>query len=202
MTENLISIRLATIKDVDAIVKVHLDSFPGFFLTFLGYRFLSELYAGIITDPTGIAFVSVEKNIIAGFVAGTSQPVGFYRRLLRHRWWRFAMASVIPVLKNPMIVPRLLRAFRKSQDTSSQADTGTLMSIAVVPDAQGNSMGKMLVKYFLEETARRGLKHVDLTTDKKGNDSVNQFYRRLGFQCSRTFFTPEGREMNEYSIDL
>jgi ribosomal protein S18 acetylase RimI-like enzyme len=76
------------------------------------------------------------------------------------------------------------------------------MSVAVAPEAQGQRMGQVLVKAFLEEAVRRGLKHVDLTTDKNNNDSVNQFYQRMGFRVSRTFVTPEGREMNEYVIDV
>jgi len=39
------NIRAMDINDVNAVVKVHLSSFQGFFLTFLGRRFLSELYA-------------------------------------------------------------------------------------------------------------------------------------------------------------
>lgn len=62
-------------------------------------------------------------------------------------------------------------------------------------------LGKRWLK-FLEESANRGLKHIDLTTDKNNNDSANQFYQNQGFQVSRTFVTPEGREMNEYMIDV
>ena len=196
------NIRAMNVNDVNAVVKVHLSSFQGFFLTFLGRQFLSELYAGIVVDSTGIAFVYREEDRVLGFIAGTSQPAGFYSHLLHRRWWRFALASLIPILKNPLIIPRLLRAFRKPQDVSNQPDTGTLMSIAVTPEAQGRGLGQVLVKAFLEEAADRGLKHVDLTTDKNNNDSVNQFYQRMGFQCSRTFVTSEGREMNEYVIDL
>jgi ribosomal protein S18 acetylase RimI-like enzyme len=76
------------------------------------------------------------------------------------------------------------------------------MSVAVAPEAQGRGLGQALVRAFLEEAADRGLKHVDLTTDKNNNDSVNQFYQRMRFRCSRTFVTSEGREMNEYVIDL
>lgn len=199
---NMGNVRAMNINDVNAVVKVHLSSFQGFFLTFLGHQFLNELYAGIVADSTGIAFVCREDDHILGFVAGTSQPAGFYSRLLHRSWWRFALASLIPILKNPLIIPRLLRAFRKPQDVSNQPDTGTLMSIAVAPEMQGRGLGQALVKAFLEEAADRGLKYVDLTTDKNNNDFVNQFYQRMGFRCSRTFVTPEGREMNEYVIDI
>ncbi|TRZ52744.1 GNAT family N-acetyltransferase [bacterium] len=199
---NVGNIRAMNINDVNAVVKVHLSSFQGFFLTFLGRQFLSELYAGIVADSTGIAFVYREEARVLGFVAGTSHPAGFYSRLLHRRWWRFASASLIPILKNPLIIPRLLRAIRKPQDVSNQPDTGTLMSVAVSPEAQSRGLGQALVKAFLEEAADRGLKHVDLTTDKHNNDSVNQFYQHMRFRCSRTFVTSEGREMNEFVIDL
>ncbi len=73
-------------SDVAAVVRVHLASFQGFFLSVLGSAFLAELYSGILADPSGIAFVSEKDGQIAGFVAGTSQPAGFYMWLLRQRW--------------------------------------------------------------------------------------------------------------------
>jgi len=196
------SIRPMQLVDVKDVVEIHLKSFRGFFLTFLGPRFLSEFYMGILDDPTGLAYVNMEAECVTGFVAGASEPLGFYGRLLRRRWWRFAFSALIPALKNPLIIPRLLRAIRKPQDVFNQPETGTLMSVAVAPESQGQGKGQLLVKTFLKEAANRGLKHVDLTTDKNNNDSVNQFYQRMGFRCSRTFITPEGREMNEYVMDL
>jgi ribosomal protein S18 acetylase RimI-like enzyme len=196
------NVRVMLYDDISEVVEIHLKSFQGFFLTFLGSRFLYELYTGILDDQSGISFVSFDADLLTGFVAGTSEPVGFYRRLLRRRWWRFALASLIPTLKNPLIIPRLWRALQKPQNVSDQADTGTLMSIAVAPEAQGIGIGQVLVKAFLEEADRRGLKSVDLSTDKLNNDHANRFYHCLGFRCSRAFITPEGREMNEYVITL
>jgi ribosomal protein S18 acetylase RimI-like enzyme len=195
-------IRPMRLFDVKDVVEIHLKSFPGFFLTFLGSRFLSEFYMGVLDDPTGLAYVIIDAGCVTGFVAGTSQPEAFYSRLLRRRWWRFAFSALIPVLKNPLIIPRLLRAVRKPGDVLNQPETGTLMSIAVAPESQGQGMGQVLVKTFLKEAINRGLKHIDLTTDKNNNDFVNQFYQRMGFRCPRTFITPEGREMNEYVMDL
>lgn len=189
-------------SDVPSVVQVHLESFYGFFLTFLGPSFLRELYAATLADPSGIGFVAEKEQGIYGFVAGTSQPAGFYQHLLRQRWWRFGVAAIPAILKNPLIVPRLLRAFRKPQESASQPDTGTLMSIAITPEAQGQGVGQALVETFLEEARRRGLKHVNLTTDRDNNDPGNHFYRKLGFRCSMSFITPEGRSMNEYMIDV
>ena len=188
--------------DVSAVVQVHLDSFRGFFLTFLGPAFLRELYVATLADSSGIGFVAEDGKGICGFVTGTAQPSGFYRRLLRRRWWRFALAAVLPVLKRPSIITRLLRAFSMPEQATQQEGRGTLMSIAVLPETQGNGIGQALVRAFLEAAAQRGLRQVDLTTDRDGNEATNRFYQNLGFVCERTFVTPEGRAMNEYVISL
>jgi ribosomal protein S18 acetylase RimI-like enzyme len=189
-------------NEVPAVVGVHLESFSGFFLTFLGAAFLCELYLATIEDLSGIGFVAKKEAEILGFVTGTAQPAGFYSRLLRKRWWRFGLAAVEPVIKQPSIVPRLLRAFSMPAQVVQQEKRGTLMSLAVHPAAQSRGIGQSLVTAFLQEAVRRGLTHVDLTTDRIDNDAVNRFYERLGFVCARSFTTPEGRAMNEYLTDL
>ena len=68
------------LADVGAAVQVHLEGFTGFFLSFLGPAFLHELYAATIEDPDGIGLVAEEGKGILGFVTGTAQPSGFYRR--------------------------------------------------------------------------------------------------------------------------
>lgn len=200
--QGAVTIRLARNADISAMVLVHQAGFPGFFLTFLGPKFLDQLYAALLNDPDGIGFVASGSIGISGFVVGTAQPAGFYRRLLRQRWWRFALASAPSVLRRPSIIPRLWRAFSMPEQATQQAHRGTLMSLAVLPDAQGQGIGQDLVRAFLEEAIRRNLHQVDLTTDRKDNEAANRFYQKLGFACERVYVTPEGREMNEYVIDL
>lgn len=98
--------------------------------------------------------------------------------------------------------PRLLRAIKKPKLERAAGNEGTLMSIAVLPEKQGQGIGQALVQAFLAEAIRRDLSKVNLTTDKVDNDAVNLFYQRLGFVCARHFTTPEGRPMNEYEIAL
>lgn len=196
------TIRLARTADVPAMVLVHQAGFPGFFLSFLGPRFLRELYTALLEDPDGIGFVASGPADISGFVVGTAQPAGFYRRLLQQSWWRFAIASVPSVLRRPSIMPRLLRALSMPEQAAQHVGRGTLMSIAVLPQFQGGGIGQTLVRAFLEEASHRRLHQVDLTTDRNDNDAANRFYQQLGFTCERTYETPEGRAMNVYVIDL
>jgi ribosomal protein S18 acetylase RimI-like enzyme len=190
------------VEDVPTTVRIHMASFANFFLTFLGPAFLKQLYTGTLNDPSGIAIVAEIDNKICGFVTGTATPSGFYSRLIKHRWWRFGMACVVPAILRPTVVPRLLRAFKKPNQTADKKRCGTLMSLAVAPEFQGKKVGKALVTAFLRESKNKGLHQVDLTTDRSDNEGVNRFYEELGFYCEQTYTTPEGRMMNIYVVDL
>jgi len=196
-------IRTMQATDVKQVVSVHLSSFPGFFLSFLGPRFLSVYYSGICAASEGIGFVYLNSSgTPAGFVAGTSNPGGFYSRLLKRDWFKFAMASLLPLFKNPAIATRLLRALSHPATNPVGADVAGLFSIGVLPELQGTGAGKQLVTFFLHEASLRGCRRVFLTTDRDNNDAVNRFYEKMGFDLERQYVTPEGRKMNEYWITL
>lgn len=192
-----------TREHLRAVVQIHIASFPGFFLTFLGPRFLALYYAGICKAPEGIAFVCLNAvGQPVGFVAGSSNPRGFYSRLLRRDWWRFALASLGALLRKPSCVGRIARGLTHPAGNPIGAEVAGLFSLCVLPETQGTGAGKILVGAFLQEAAKRGCRKVFLTTDREANDAVNAFYQRLNFRIERHYVTPEGRPMNEYWIDL
>ena len=196
-------IRRTNNSDVKRVVDVHLASFPGFFLSSLGPRFLYYFYSGICSAPEGITFVYFnDVGIPAGFVAGTSNPRGFYSRLLRRGWLKFALASIVPILMNPFIAGRVALAITHPSGNPVGDDVAGLFSIGVLPELQGTGAGKKLVEAFLGEAKNRGCKRVFLTTDRDNNDTVNAFYEKLGFAIARQYVTREGRRMNEYWIAL
>jgi ribosomal protein S18 acetylase RimI-like enzyme len=185
------------LADAGEVTAIHLAAFPGFFLSFLGERFLRELYRSIAVDPDGIAFVAQNGGRIIGFVAGSVSASGFFRRLARRRWWRFAAASLWPFLRRPRIFPRLLRALYAPPRPSVEG-AALLMSLAVDPAVQRSGAGRLLTRAFVGEAAARGAVSVVLTTDRDDNDAVNSFYRDFGFTLQRQYVTRERRAMNEY----
>jgi ribosomal protein S18 acetylase RimI-like enzyme len=189
-------------QDVNSVVEIHLRTFKGFFLTFLGRKFLIELYLSILKDTSGISFVSTNNNAIFGFVVGSIEPNGLYRRLLNKSWFRFCLASLLAFIRRPFIFWRLIRAFSMPSQKLTKLSCATLMSIAVDPNCQGYGVGRLLTHSFLKEAGRRGCEYVNLTTDAVNNDSTNQFYHSLGFELFRQYTTQEGRDMNEFLIQL
>jgi ribosomal protein S18 acetylase RimI-like enzyme len=171
-------------------------------LTFLGRNFLRELYRNIILDQSGISIIYEIDRIVQGFVMGTTDAGGFYSRLLKKHWWRFGKAAFLATLRQPRIIPRLIRAFQKPKEYSGEGQQAVLMSIAVLPLLQGKGIGRAMVEEFLRQAKKIGLNRVSLTTDKNNNQYVNDFYRQMGFRIKCSFFTPEKREMIEYVKDI
>ena len=114
-------IRRVNYQDITEIVQIHLHSFPGFFLTFLGPGFLRLLYRNIAADPEGILLVAEVDNTLAGFVAGVTHQNGFYRRLIQRQKWAFAWAAGGAVARRPSILPRLWRALRRPTEAAESA---------------------------------------------------------------------------------
>lgn len=197
-----INVRPMTANDTQRCASIHVHAFQGFFLTFLGLRFLNELYTAIVHDPSCIAFVAEEDDEVVGFASGTSAASGLYKRLIRQRIWRFGWAALGAFLRKPTILPRLLRALTLPSQKTTVPNCGTLMSIAVLPELQRRGIGRLLVRSFLDGARQRRLEYINLTTDSLDNDGVNRFYERLGFRLARNYTTPEGREMNEYITAL
>jgi ribosomal protein S18 acetylase RimI-like enzyme len=195
-----IEIKRMEAQDISRVTAIHIEAFPSFFLSFLGHRFLSELYAAILADDEGLALVARQGENIVGFVAGSRNGSGFYRRAARQRWSRFALASIAGVIRRPRIVRRLTRALYSPPKSSIEG--ALLMSLAVDPLVRRSGAGTLLVNAFLEEAAIAGTRIVTLTTDQMGNDAVNAFYRARGFNLARGFTTPEGRLMNEYIFNM
>jgi hypothetical protein len=59
-------------------------------------------------------------------------------------------------------------------------------------------VGRKLIDAFCTEVARQKSPLAYLTTDRDGNDTVNQFYLRAGFKLAATQSRPDGRVMNTY----
>jgi ribosomal protein S18 acetylase RimI-like enzyme len=189
--------------DVPVVARLHRAAFPGFFLSSLGEPFLVQFYRGFLTDPTAVTAVARDDGgTILGAVVGTTEPAGFFGRLLRRRFAGFVLASARAVLRHPTSAPRLLRAVTYRGDAGSTADGALLSSIFVVPAAQGSGAGQALLAAWARAAADRGAGAAFLTTDAEDNDRVNDFYVAQGWALADSHRTREGRLMNRYTITL
>ena len=200
---NNFALRPLSSQDLESVVSLHLRAFPGFFLSFLGARFLREFYFSFLVDPTGRGFVAEDRSgDIIGVVVGSLDPEGYFRKLLKRRWWAFCAASLDALIRRPRVFPRLLRALFYRGDSPSGKKRALLSSIAVDPNTHRAGVGKALVEYWVKEIRNSGGVGCYLTTDEEDNEAVNAFYRKLGWKLETSYSTPEGRKINRYVFDF
>jgi len=190
-------------EDVRPLARLHRAAFPGFFLTTLGEPFLVQLYRGYLADHTAVTVVArAADGSVRGAVIGTTEPAGFFSRLLKKQLPGFALAAARAVVVSPRAGRRLLRALCYRGDASPGATGALLSSICVDATAQGTGLGGQLLEAWTQEVQRRGIGSAFLTTDATDNDDVNRFYEQRGWVLSERYITREGRSMNCYTITL
>lgn len=202
MSNEDVFIRDATVEDIDIIVNIHLAAFQGFFLSILGASFLKILYQGFLKNESGILRVAARRhdNKIIGFSAGSTHPELFFKKLRRQCWYKFFLAALAPLLKNPrLIFTKLFNAiFYKGDIPERISNASLLSSIAVLPCAAGTGCGSLLINDFEQESQILGSSCVFLTTDALQNDHVIHFYHSKGYVIESTFNQNGGRVMYRF----
>lgn len=183
---------------ITTLSKLHMKAFPEFFLTQLGLPFLRTLYKGYMEDENSGLLVAEANEKLVGFIAYSNEYSKFYTGLLKRHLLRFAFCSLLAVVRHPSFIKRLFGAFKKSDEVKKEEPYVELASICVHPKIENKGIGSMLIHKLKEITDFATYKYINLETDACGNDTVNLFYVKNGFQLARSYETAEGRKMNEY----
>jgi len=200
-----VAVTLGALTPADArpLARLHRAAFPGFFLSSLGEPFLVQFYRGFLMDDSAVCVVArADDGAVLGAVVGTTEPAGFFGRLVLNRLPGFVLASVRAVLTNPKAAPRLLRAARYRGGDRVGAGGALLSSICVRPSARGSGLGRQLMEAWTREVVGRGVDTAFLTTDADHNEAVNRFYQERGWTLADSCRTREGRLMNRYTTRL
>lgn len=187
---------------IDEVVDIHMQSFSGFFLTFLGKGFLKQLYKGFLEEKNSNLIVASDINgKILGFLAYSSNLSGFYKYLIKKHLISFGWYAMLGFFRNPKIFFRLIRAFTYSQEAKRTEKYIELSSIGVLPIKENSGIGSKLINY-LKELDFKEYAYIKLETDTKNNEKANNFYINNQFKLYKNYLTPEKREMNEYRYYL
>lgn len=192
-----------TPADATQAARLHIRAFPDFFLASLGEGFLTEFYRGYCDDESAIAIGMFDDGELVGSVLVTTEPAGFYRRLLTRRLIPFAWRGAMAAARRPRIAMRLVKAlaYRGDADESFQ-DAALLASLCVDPKTQGSGGGRQLCQVAEAEVRRRGGSRIYLLTDDEDNAAVQRFYERGGYVNAQTITRDDGRVMRRYVKNL
>ena len=200
----MITIRKATINDVEAIVKIHEQAFPNFFLTTLGKRFLCLYYKCMCNCKDAVTLCAEEGGEVKGFATSSYYSHGFNTTLIKKNLFKFGMMGIELMFKKPKAILRLAKNLDKEAEGNEVEDNGEyaeLYSIAVKPGNQGSGIGKNLLMATEEDVAKHNSK-ISLTTDYYNNEKTIGFYHSLGYQDYYEFVTYPDRRMWRMIKDL
>ena len=193
----MITIRKATINDVEVIVKIHELAFPDFFLTTLGKRFLCLYYKCMCNCKDAITLCAEEGGEVIGFATSSYYSHGFNTTLIKKNLFKFGMMGVGLMFTKPKAILRLAKNLDKGAEGNAVEDNGEyaeLYSIAVKPGNQGSGIGKKLLIVTEEYVAKHNSK-ISLTTDYYNNEKTIGFYHSLGYQDYYELVTYPERKM-------
>ena len=193
----MISYRKSKVSDSNQIAKIHLKSFPNFFLTTLGYSFLKTYYKSCVKSKEAIsicAIKQVDKKLI-GFAVGCFNSKGFNKRLIFSNLLDYSYRSILLLFTRPLALIRLFKNLAKKNNKDDKGDYAELLSIGVSPDQSGFGIGQNLLVKFESQVRKKGVRFVTLTTDAVSNDSVLRFYKKSGYTVYYDFETFPNRKM-------
>lgn len=183
---------------INDIVSIHLETFRGFFLSFMGRGFLRLMYRSYAEYNASGVLVALENEKPIGFLAYSGDLSGLYKYMIKKRLIPFAWYSLGAFLRKPTVFMRLVRAFLKPGEARREENYVELASIGVAPDSKSNGVGSKLIETLKTMVNFGNYAYITLETDAVDNDVANRFYQKNGFARVREFKTNEGRRMFEY----
>ena len=196
---NIREVKSSDREEIKEIVNIHMATFQGFFLTFMGKGFLKTMYASYCEHENSGLFVALnEEKRPVGFLAWSGELSNLYKYMIKKKLFSFAFYSLGAFFRKPKIFLRLVRAFLKPSESKREEKYVELASIGVSPEVKSGGIGSKLIDKLKESVDFSVYEYITLETDAVNNDAANHFYQKNGFILKRTFETPEGRKMNEY----
>lgn len=185
-------------EKINRIVTIHLDTFNGFFLTFMGRGFLNQMYHAYCEHDESGLLVAESDGTEKGFLAYSSNFADLYKFMIKKRVLQFAWYSIGAFFRKPSAFMHIVRAFLKPSEVKREEKYVELSSIGVCPCEKSKGIGSLLIGELKKKTDFKKYAYVSLETDAVNNEGAIHFYEKNGFIRKRIYETEEGRKMFEY----
>jgi len=207
--QNSVEICQMTSEMLESVTYVHLQAFKGAMNTRLGKRYLRKFFDWFIEVKGGIALVAILQNgdqeQIVGYVVGA--PLGYGKNMNRDLLW----VTGLNVLIRPWVF--LSKDFRNilkvrlkalicssSHDQISEIDlpapVQSLVGIGVMPNQQGNSIGKELLCAFEKRARGFNVRSLRLSVYPE-NSAACRVYEKCRWLRSENLVVP-GKSISYY----
>lgn len=186
-------------KDLDEIVKIHEASFPNFFLTNLGSKFLLAYYSKLIRDFNDSCFYVEFDGCIAGFAICTTS-------IKNNKFdFNFYFNIFLIIIKNFLRVTFIINLIFKIISKIKLKISGKYIyieSIATDPRFRKLGIGNQLIQSIKNYGKKINYDYIYLTTDFDNNLNTLSFYESNGFYVIKIFKQSAKRTMLLLRCDL
>ena len=183
---------------INDIVSIHLNTFTGFFLTFMGRGFLNQMYRSYCDHDESGLLVAEDNGKAIGFLAYSGDFSGLYKFMIKTRLIPFGWYSVGALFRRPSAFMHIIKAFLKPSEVKRDEKYVELSSIGVDPTIKSKGVGSLLIDELKKIVDFNKFAYITLETDAVNNDGAIHFYEKNGFVRERMYETDEGRKMFEY----
>jgi len=194
-TNDAVKVIKAQEAHIPGMAECHIKSFPGRFMTEMGYHWLCALYRFFIKHHRGISRVAIdaEGQVIGLAVGGNSHIREEFLSLALFRCphlllWKFLSSRLV----RHVLLRELARKLRQknavalSKNTkvpSGEVRSGNLLSICVLPECEGTGVGGKLIESFQLACKAEGYERLTLSVLKQNSHAII-FYKKHGWRQS------------------
>ncbi len=189
---------------------VHMQAFKGSMNTRIGITYVKKFLDWFLRYEEGIALVAILPNVksekIVGYVVGA--PLGYGKAMNRELFWVAARNIVIrPWLLlsdqfRSTIKARLIAFFKPPHEHVVQFDLPapvmSLVGLAVIPDHQGQKIGKELLISFEKQALNLGMRSLRLSVYPE-NSAARHAYEKCAWVSCESPVEP-GKAMMYYKM--
>ncbi|MGN1158074.1 MAG: GNAT family N-acetyltransferase [Agathobacter sp.] len=183
---------------INEIVTIHLNTFTGFFLTFMGRGFLNQMYRSYCNHDESGLLVAEDNGKAVGFLAYSGNFSGLYKFMIKTQLVPFGWYSLGAFFRRPSAFMHIIKAFLKPSEVKREEKYVELSSIGVDPAVKSKGVGSLLIDELKKIVDFNKFAYITLETDAVNNDGAIHFYEKNGFVRERMYGTDEGRKMYEY----
>jgi ribosomal protein S18 acetylase RimI-like enzyme len=188
------TVKISQAQDVHipGMARCHIKSFPGRFMTEMGYHWLCALYRFFIRHNGNICRVALDADDkVVGLAVGGGPNIReefLSSALFRHPhliFWKFLRKRLV----RRVLLQELVRKLRRKRNVNHSGDiitpnkevrSGNLLSICVLPECEGTGIAGRLIESFQLACKAEGYQRLTLSVEKENRRAV-AFYKKHGW---------------------
>jgi ribosomal protein S18 acetylase RimI-like enzyme len=197
--DNDVGVRLMRPADASSVARLHEQEIDFGFISTLGRRFLTTLYAAMLESGEVVIFVAQVEGRVIGFCAVTPDVSKMYKAVMHKRWWKLGLV-LLPRVFSLKVIKHCYETLRyPNREDTAELPEAELVSMAVDNEWTGRGVGKLVARHAIQSVDDLGVSCLRVAV-LESTVGANRFYQTIGFEFHSEIMN-HGRALNIYTLD-